>query len=430
MNIKTVLASELIPYARNPRKNDQAVDAVAASIKEFGFKQPIVVDKDNVVVAGHTRLKAAQKLGIESVPVVVADDLTPEQIKAYRILDNKVGEKAEWDFELLKLELDEMDLNLEDFDVEFGVLDLEVITEIKEDDYELPSEDKIQTKIQLGDLITIGQHRLLCGDSTDAESVAYLMDGKKAEMLFTSPPYSDMREYNGNKNLSVDHLSQFISAYKNHCNYQVLNLGIQRKDHEIISYWDDYIKAAKESRLKFMAWNVWHKSGVSVGQQSAFIPIYHEWIFVFGSEFKHINRTVERKTDFSDQRNVKSRRQKDGSIKFSSVGDCQEKKEMESVFYSNPELGKIRESHPATFPIDLPSEYIKAITNTGDIITDPFLGSGTTMVAAHQLSRTCYGMEIDRKYCQVIVDRMRKLDPSLEVTTTGELHDNQKEETN
>lgn len=119
MKVVDVPVSDLIPYARNPRKNDASVDSVAASIKEFGFKQPIVVDKDRVVVAGHTRLKAAQKLGLETVPVVVAEDLTPEQIKAYRILDNKVGEKSEWDAELLHLELSEIQLDLKVFEVDF-----------------------------------------------------------------------------------------------------------------------------------------------------------------------------------------------------------------------------------------------------------------------------------------------------------------------
>lgn len=119
MKVVDVPVSDLIPYARNPRKNDASVDSVAASIKEFGFKQPIVVDKDRVVVAGHTRLKAAQKLGLDTVPVVFADDLTPEQIKAYRILDNKVGEKSEWDAELLQLELSEIQLDLVPFEVDF-----------------------------------------------------------------------------------------------------------------------------------------------------------------------------------------------------------------------------------------------------------------------------------------------------------------------
>lgn len=119
MNIVERAVAHLIPYARNPRKNDASVDSVAASIKEFGFKQPIVVDAQGVVVVGHTRLKAAQKLGLETVPVVVAEDLTPEQIKAYRILDNKVGEKSEWDAELLQLELSEIQLDLKVFEVDF-----------------------------------------------------------------------------------------------------------------------------------------------------------------------------------------------------------------------------------------------------------------------------------------------------------------------
>jgi ParB family transcriptional regulator, chromosome partitioning protein len=123
MKIEQVSIDKLIPYARNPRKNDAAVDSVAASIKEFGFKQPIVIDAENVVVAGHTRLKAAKKLGIKEVPCLRADDLTPDQIKAYRILDNKVAEKSEWDLELLPLELSEIELDLGPFEVEFDMPD-------------------------------------------------------------------------------------------------------------------------------------------------------------------------------------------------------------------------------------------------------------------------------------------------------------------
>ena len=168
-----------------------------------------------------------------------------------------------------------------------------------------------------------------------------------------------------------------------------------------------------------MAWNVWHKSSVSVGQQSAFIPIYHEWIFVFGTKFKDINRTWERESDISKNKTKRKVRQADGSMKISTIGKQEEKKEMESVFKSNVELSNIRSLHPATFPIELPSEYIKAITNENDIIAESFTGSGSTMVASHQLKRKCYGMELDPKYCQVIIERMLKLDPSLEIKRNG-----------
>ena len=155
----------------------------------------------------------------------------------------------------------------------------------------------------------------------------------------------------------------------------------------------------------------------TVGQQSAFFPIIHEWIFVFGEAFKHIYRTVDKKCP--DKIRAGGQRQKDGTIKKTTVGITLDKKELESAIICNAELGEIRSQHPATFSIELPAEYIKAMTSTTDIVCDPFMGSGSTMVACHQLDRKCYGMEIEPTYCQVTLDRMRKLDPDIEVVKIG-----------
>ena len=152
---------DIKPYEKNPRKNDSAVDAVANSIKEFGFKVPVVIDKDNVIVCGHTRYKAAKKLGLKAVPCVVADDLTEEQIKAYRLADNKVSELAEWDIDLLGEELDGIfDIDMSDFG--FDLTEEEEETEIIED--EVPQE--VESVAKQGDIWQLGRHRLMCGDST------------------------------------------------------------------------------------------------------------------------------------------------------------------------------------------------------------------------------------------------------------------------
>lgn len=176
MEIKRVRLSEIRPYEKNPRRNDSAVDAVAASIKEFGWQQPIVVDKDGVIIAGHTRYKAAKKLKCKEVPVVYADNLTEEQVKAYRLADNKTSELAEWDADLLSEEL----LDLQDFDMgQFGFDDFNADTqetkEAHEDEYEvsLPEEPKAK----LGDIYQLGRHRLMCGDSTNSECVSKLCEG-------------------------------------------------------------------------------------------------------------------------------------------------------------------------------------------------------------------------------------------------------------
>jgi|LakMenEpi03Aug12_release.lakeMendotaPanAssembly.Ray.scaffolds.fasta_scaffold02665_3 DNA modification methylase len=417
MNSKKVKISEVKANPNNPRviKDDKFAKLVQ-SIKDFPKMleiRPIVVNSDMIVLGGNMRLRACKEAGLKEVPIIMAEDLTDEQQKEFIIKDNVSG--GEWDWSMLANEWDSEDLDKWGLDVPI----FEVAPEAEEDDFDVP-EGGIETDIVLGDLFEIGEHRLLCGDSTDADAVARLMNGQKAELLFTSPPYSDMREYNGDKDLSVNNLVEFITSFYEYCEYQVINLGIQRKDNDINEYWNEYINKARDNGYKFLSWNVWAKpSAGSIGNQSAFFPIAHEWIFVFGKKFKDINRTCERTTAIKKDRTHRKVRQADGSMKNSTVGFQGDLKEMESVFYSNPELGDIRSLHPATFPIELPSEYIKAITNERDLICEPFTGSGTTMVASHQLKRKCYGMELDPKYCQVILDRMQKLDPSLEIKRNG-----------
>jgi DNA modification methylase len=280
--------------------------------------------------------------------------------------------------------------------------------EVVED--EVPEE--VETRCKLGNLWQLGNHRLICGDSTDPAVIDRLMDGVKADMLFTSPPYSDMREYNGGKDLSVSNVSNFISAYRPYVDYQCVNLGIQRKNHEIVQYWDEYIAKAKECGYKLLAWNVWDKTKCgSIGNQSAFFPIRHEWIFVFGTEFFEINNTWK-KADGSIKSGSKARRvrQADGTMKVSSTGDLSNPyKQMESVVQILPEQGEIIKKHPATFPVQLPAEYIKAMTNEGDSVIEPFGGSGSTLIACEQLNRKCYMCEIDPRYCDVIIERWENL---------------------
>jgi DNA modification methylase len=210
LKIEYVKTADLIPYANNPRKNDAAVDKVAESIREFGFKNPIIVDGNNEIIAGHTRLKAAEKLGMEEVPTIKAEDLTPEQVKAFRIADNKTHEFAEWDMDLLREELDGVNLFTGfDEDELREILDNVKFSEVEEDDFDpTPPEEP---KSKLGDIYQLGRHRLMCGDSTDRAAVERLMDGKKADMVFTDPPYGMKKENDGvaNDNLNYDDLLDF-----------------------------------------------------------------------------------------------------------------------------------------------------------------------------------------------------------------------------
>ena len=200
--------SELIPYDRNPRNNEAAVGPVAESIRQFGFKCPIIIDGNDVIVAGHTRLLAAKKLGLKKVPCVVADDLTEEQIKAFRLADNKVSELAEWNADLLGEELKEIaDIDMSEFGFELSEFDVDT-TDIQEDEVpDVPAE----SVCKLGDLWQLGDHRLICGDSTDANVIDRLMDGVKADLVFTDPPYGMKKESEGvlNDNLNYDDLLDF-----------------------------------------------------------------------------------------------------------------------------------------------------------------------------------------------------------------------------
>jgi DNA modification methylase len=422
--MKLVKISEVKPNPKNPRIiKDGKFQKLVKSIQEFPDmlnKRPLVVftdvDGKYCVLGGNMRLKALNELKYTEIPVIIADEWTEEQKNEFLIKDN-VG-FGEWDWDSLANEWDAE--KLDDWGLDLPV-DLSVKEELKaeEDNYEIPNE--INTDIVIGDLFEIGEHRLLCGDSTDSDDVAKLMNGQKSELLFTSPPYSDMREYNGNKDLSVSNIVEFITSFYQYCEYQVINLGIQRKEGEIFEYWNEYIQKSKDNGYLFLSWNIWNRenAGFSIANITSMFATQHEWIFVFGKKVKKLNLTIENK-EAGNTRNEVANRQKDGSIKSKKAPIIRDKRQLGTINTINPQLSRDENvKHPAMFPIELPSEYIKAMTNENDIITEPFTGSGTTIVASHQLKRKCYGMELDPKYCQVIIDRMKKLDPSLVIKKNG-----------
>jgi DNA modification methylase len=434
MKIEHVKLSAIKSNPNNPRLiKDDKFKKLVQSIKDFPKMlelRPIVVNDDMVVLGGNMRLKACKEVGLKEVPIIKASELTDDQQREFIVKDN-VG-FGEWDWDMIANEWDTEQLT------EWGLdlpKDMDVKLDAEEDDFNVPEGD-IETDIVLGDLFEIGEHRLLCGDSTDSDAVYKLMNGKQSELLFTSPPYSNMREYNGAKDLSIDNLIEFIPTYLPYTKYQIVNLGIQRKENEIVQYWNDYINKAKECGYKLLSWNIWDKMlAGSVSNQNAMFAIEHEWIFVFGNKVKQLNRIVE-KSDESEKKIksvkkdkngklIRQVRQADGSMKYSSKGENYSHKNISTILQIVPQMGRdeFTTKHPATFPIQLPETYIQSMTNQNDIIIEPFTGSGTTMVASHQLNRKCYGMELDPKYCQVIVDRMKKLDPSLVIKRNGQLID-------
>lgn len=410
MQIKDVAVDKLIPYAKNSRTHSpEQIGQIAASIKEFGFRQPILVDGVGII-AGHGRLLAAQKLGLNKVPTIDCSDMTASQKKAYIIADNKLALNAGWDTSMLSLELqelkDDIDLSLLGFDAD----ELDALLNPIEETEGLTDEDAVpdvpdEPKTKLGDIYILGNHRLMCGDSTSIDAVDNLMNGQKADLCFTSPPYADQREYNGGKELSTEHLATFIRTASDKVNYFAINLGYSRKNGEVDCYWNNYIEEAKNCGLKMLSWNIWDRSGFgyTIGQATAMFTIDHEWIFVFGKNAKELNKTLENK-----QKGVA----KKGTIR-------QKNGETTPVFtetHSHRQIGTVVKndvaryvggdhSHPAMFPVELVETYLLAMTNPKNNIYEPFCGSGTTLIAAEKNDRKCYGMELDPKYCDVIVKR-------------------------
>ena len=265
-------------YEKNPRRNDKAVDAVANSIKEFGFKVPIVIDKDGIIVAGHTRYKAAKKLRMKSVPCIVASDLTNEQIKAFRLSDNRTAELAEWDMDLLTEELDDiLNIDMSEFGFDIELDDIEEKNEIKEDT--VPHVKDGEPKAKIGQIYQLGRHRLMCGDSTKQEDVDKLMNGVKADLVFTDPPYGMKKESEGvlNDNLNFDDLLDFnrkwipltFGALKDNGSWYCWGI-----DEPLMDIYSNILKPmAKENKITFRNLITWDK-GYGQGQLSEDFRMY------------------------------------------------------------------------------------------------------------------------------------------------------------
>ena len=281
MQIVEKKINDIKPYEKNPRKNDEAVEYVAKSIREFGFKVPIVIDKNGIIVAGHTRHKAAKQLGLKTVPCIIADDLSEEQIKAFRLVDNKTSEFAEWDYEALNYELDDIfNIDMEDFGFDINLKN-ELEQDIVEDEPPEIDEDS-ETICKLGDIWQLGNHKLLCGDSTDRKQIERLMNGEKADMVFTDPPYGMGKENEGikNDNLNYDDLLEFNKKWIH------LSLEFTKEngswycfgtDEPLMDIYSEILKPLKrdkkENRITFRNLITWDK-GSGQGQLSADYRMY------------------------------------------------------------------------------------------------------------------------------------------------------------
>ena len=388
---------DIKPNPNNPRVlRDDKFQKLKQSITEFPKMlslRPMVIDENNVVLGGNMRLRALQELGftdVEEAWVKRSSDLTEDEKKRFIIADNVAF--GEWDWDTLANDWDVVDL--EAWGLEIPQFDNEAEElEASEDDYDVP-EGGIETDIVIGDLFEIGEHRLLCGDSTDSDTVARLMNGEKADMVFTDPPYNanyksrgkdvDLREGIKNDNMSDDAFEDFIKAF-------ISTTLLAIKDGASLYYccnWKDsyprFYFNLQEAGINISANIVWNKGSGGMGWQDYRFQ-YEFIIYGFKKGAAHSWYAGRSETDIWD---------------FNRDGRSEYK-------------------HPTQKPIQLSSKAILNSSKSDDLVLDLFLGSGSTMAAAHQLKRRCFGMELDPRYCQVIIDRMKKLDSTLIIKRNG-----------
>ena len=382
--------SELIPYARNTRTHtDEQINQVASSIREFGFMNPIIVNQDNTILAGHCRILAAKKLGLEYVPCLMADHLTEAQKKAFIIADNKLAENAGWDTELLKVEIE--DLKASDFNVEIlGFDDKELSKLFDEDrdvtddeDFDLNKELDKKAFVQNGDVWILGKHRLMCGDSTKAEDVAVLMDGKKANCCITDPPYNaniqggahvkgrgkegGLKIMNDHFEKSEDFYNFLYAAFKN-IYENLVDGGVLysfHSDSEKVNFYNAVVNAG----FHYSTTCTWVKDSLVIGRQD-YQQITEPIIYAFKDTAKH--------EWYSDR------------------------KQTTAWMFPRP---KKSELHVTMKPLALMGYPMKNSTQENSIVLEPFGGSGSTLMAGEQLNRIVFAMELDPKYASAIVRR-------------------------
>lgn len=421
LSIEYIPIQEITPYAKNPRKNDRAINVVAESIKEFGFKNPIILDKNNIIVAGHTRLKAAEKLGIKEVPVIWADDLTEEQIRAFRIMDNKSTEYARWEVELLKGEM--QSLQGSNFPLELtGFKETEINRILAHGEKEANAGKKEpKYKIMPGEIWALGAHRIMCTDAKDLESYNKLFNtniiiegseneqsprGQKAGMIYTDPPYGVSYKGTNNPNgrawdviegdeLRDEDLYDLLKETFKNCN-RILKpkrafYVFHASRNQII-----FEDALNEAGLKVKQQLIWQKHLV-LGHSHyhwAHEPIFYgcrkdEDPDFFGDR---IDTTVLNRINPDKIGEKKLRELLKDLINQSTIWQFQKDRVTEYL-------------HPTQKPIRMAERAIINSSQPGDIVLDPFLGSGSTLMAAEATKRKCYGFEIDPTYMSHIIER-------------------------
>jgi len=397
MKIEQIALDELIPYANNARTHsEEQVLQIASSIKEFGFNAPVLIDKDKGIIAGHGRVMAAKKLGLKEAPCIRLEHLTEAQKKAYILADNRIAMNSEWDTTLLSVEF--QTLQDEGFDVSelgFELDEINTLLNPTEETKGLTDEDAVpevpdEPKTKPGDIYQLGRHRLMCGDSTSIDAVEKLLDGQEVDFMFTSPPYNagDSEKLSGNTHTTDNKYStyrddktqndylEFLQGFTNAWMWSTkcMAVNIQQLAGNKIAF-VDYLNSYKNHLIDIAIWDKKH----GAPQMAKNVMSNRFEYIVFLAQTENPSRAIPT-ADFQ------------GTVQ--NVYDGHPNR--------NNEFSKV---HAATFPVDFPEWAINNFTKPGLIIADAFGGTGTTMIACEKLGRTNYTMELDPKYCDVIVKR-------------------------
>lgn len=400
MEIKIWPIDKLVFYARNPRKNDAAVDRMCGSISEFGFKIPCLVRSDGEVIDGHLRLKAARKMGIADIPVILCDEWTPAQVKAFRLMVNRSAAWAEWDEELLAIEL--MDLKTSDYDLSLTGFDTKEIEAFTLND--APDQDAVppvpaNPVTFVGDLWQCGSHRVLCGDATDPTAVARLVGERAPFLLVTDPPYgielnSEWRDKAGLNTRGAAEPSYLKRRSKGH--QETTISGDTRAD------WSEAFALVPSLEVGY----VWHASKFTREVLDGLLRIgfLHHQQIIWDK-----GRTVLTRTHYWFQHEPCWYVRKKNAPWYGKPGE-------NSTIWNSPSpkfiMGGSNEEkfdHPTQKPVELMRKPILNHTKAGELVYDPFLGSGTTLAAAEVTGRICIGLELDPKYVDVVVERWQEL---------------------
>ncbi len=435
----------LIPFAKNARTHSETqIAQIAASIREFGFNSPILVDGQRGIIAGHGRLLAARKLEMADLPVIEIAHLTETQKRAFILAENKLTERAGWDQELLSLEI--ADLDAAGFDLELTGFDAgeiesllagfdEEMDESSAEPAEEIPEAPVQPVSRPGDVWYLGAHRLICGDAADADVVATLMAGEQVALCFTSPPYGNQRDYTQGIGNWDDLMQGVFARLPMARDGQVLvNLGLIHSDNEVIPYWDGWLSWMRTQGWRRFAWYVWDQGPGMPGDWNGRLAPSFEFIFHFNREARRPNKIVPCKHAGEDSHlradgSSTAMRKKDGEVgSWSHAGEpTQDTRIPDSVIRIMRHKGKIGQDidHPAVFPVALPEHVMSAFSDPGDVVFEPFNGSGTSLLAAERTGRRCRAVEIAPEYVDVAIRRFRQNHPDIAVTlaATGQSFD-------